>query len=212
MLMTDLVSRNVREFVDEVASSSPAPGGGSVSALAGSLGAALGCMVANLTIGKPGYEAAAGEIQDALQKLETLRKDMLNIVEEDTQAFNRVSAAYQMPKETGPQKVERSRAIQDALKGATQVPLKLTRKCSSALDLLKALAAKGNPSAASDAGVGALLAYAGLTGASLNVEINLGGMKDQDFAAHVRKELGGNTAFAEEKLRETLATCRSRMS
>jgi glutamate formiminotransferase/formiminotetrahydrofolate cyclodeaminase len=212
MLMTELVSRNVREFVDEVASSSPAPGGGSVSALAGSLGAALGCMVAHLTLGKPGYEAANGEITDALQKLESLRKDMLSIVEEDTQAFNRVSEAYQMPKESGPSKMERSKAIQDALKGATQVPLKLTRKCASALDLLKALAAKGNPSAASDAGVGALLAYSGLMGASLNVEINLGGMKDQDFAARTRKELEGNTAFAEEKLRETLATCRSRMA
>jgi glutamate formiminotransferase/formiminotetrahydrofolate cyclodeaminase len=212
MLMTELVSKNVREFVDEVASSSPAPGGGSVSALAGSLGAALGCMVAHLTLGKPGYEAAAGEIQDALQKLESLRKDLLNIVEEDTQAFNRVSEAYQMAKESGPQKMERSKAIQDALKGATQVPLKLTRKCASALDLLKALATKGNPSAASDAGVGALLAYAGLMGASLNVEINLGGMKDQDFAARTRKELEGNTAFAEEKLRETIATCRSRMA
>jgi formiminotetrahydrofolate cyclodeaminase len=212
MLMTELVSKTVREFIDEVASSSPAPGGGSVSALAGSLGAALGCMVANLTIGKPGYEAAAGEIQDALQKLESLRKDMLNIVEEDTQAFNRVSAAYQMPKETGPQKMERSKAIQEALKGATQVPLKLTRKCASALDLMKTLAAKGNPSAASDAGVGALLAHAGLMGASLNVEINLGGMKDQDFAAHIRKELEGNTSFAEQKLRDTLATCRSRMA
>lgn len=212
MLMVELVSRSVREFVEEVASSSPAPGGGSVSALAGSLGAALGCMVARLTIGKPGYEGAAGEIQDALQKLEALRKDMLAIVEEDTQAFNRVSAAYQMPKESGPQKLERSKAIQDALKGATQVPLRLTRKCGSALDLLKVLAAKGNPSACSDAGVGALLAYAGLQGASLNVEINLGGLKDQEFTARTRKELEGNTAFAEEKLKETLAACRSRMA
>lgn len=210
--MAELVSRTVREFAEEVASSSPAPGGGSVSALAGSLGAALGCMVARLTIGKPGYEEAAGEIQDALQKLESLRRDMLAMVEEDTQAFNRVSAAYQLPKETGPQKVERSKAIQEALKGATQVPLRLTRKCGAGLDLVKVLAAKGNPSASSDAGVGALLLYSGLQGASLNVEINLGGLKDQDFAAKVRKELGGNTAFAEERLKETLAACRSRMA
>jgi formiminotetrahydrofolate cyclodeaminase len=210
--MTELVLRNVREFVDEVASSSPAPGGGSVAALAGSLGASLGCMVAKLTIGKPGYEAAAGEINDALQKLENLRKDMLNIVEEDTSAYNRVSAAYQMPKESGPAKLERSKAIQEALKGATQVPLKLTRKCASALDLIKALAAKGNPSAASDAGVGALMVYSGLMGAALNVEINLGGMKDQEFSARAKKELDTNTAFAEEKLREILATCRSRMA
>jgi len=212
MLMVEMVSRTVREFLDEVASGNPAPGGGSVSALAGSLGAALGCMVANLTLGKPGYEAATGEISDALQKLETLRKDLLNIVEEDTQAFNRVSVAYLMSKESGTQKVERSKAIQEALKGATQVPLKLTRKCASALDLLKALAAKGNPSAASDAGVGALMIYGGLMGASLNVEINLGGMKDQEFAARMRKELEGNTAFAAEKLKEILATCRSRMA
>jgi formiminotetrahydrofolate cyclodeaminase len=212
MLMAEMVSRSVREFADEVASGNPAPGGGSVSALAGSLGAALGCMVANLTLGKPGYESSAGEITDALQKLETLRKDILNIVEEDTQAFNRVSASYQLSKESGTQKLERSKAIQDSLKGATQVPLRLTRKCSSALDLMKTLAAKGNPSASSDAGVGALMLYAGLMGASLNVEINLGGMKDQDFAARTRKELEGNTAFAAEKLKDILATCRSRMA
>lgn len=211
MLMVELVSKSVRDFVEEVASSASAPGGGSVSALAGSLGAALGCMVARLTIGKPGYESAAGEIQDALLKLEALKRDMLAMVEEDTQAFNKVSAAYQLPKETGPQKLERSKAIQDALKGATQVPLKLTRKCGSALELLRALGAKGNPSACSDAGVGALLIYAGLQGASLNVEINLGGLKDQEFTARVRKELQGNTAFGEERLKETLGTCRSRM-
>jgi glutamate formiminotransferase/formiminotetrahydrofolate cyclodeaminase len=210
--MTELVSKSVREFVEEVSARTPAPGGGSVSALAGSLGAALGCMAANLTLGKPGYELASGEIQDALQKLETLKNEMLAIVEEDTQAFNRVSAAYQIPKESGPAKLERSRAIQDALKGATQVPLKLTRKCSAALQLLKTLASKGNPSTASDAGVGALMIYAGLVGASLNVEINLGGMTDQDFITRIRKELEGNSAFAEERLKETLAVCRSRMA
>lgn len=212
MTMAGLVTKNLREFSDEVASGTPAPGGGSVAALAGTLGASLGCMVAKLTLGKPGYEASAGEINDALQKLENLRKDMLNLVEEDSSAYERVSAAYNMTKESGTQKLERSRAIQEALKGATQVPLKLTRKCASALDLLKVLAAKGNPSAASDAGVGALMAYSGLVGAALNVEINLGGMKDQEFSARARKELDGNTAFADEKLRDILSICRSRMA
>ncbi len=210
--MVELVTRTVRDFVDEVASSSPAPGGGSVSALAGSLGAALGCMVARLTIGKPGYEEAAGEIQDALGKLENLKRDMLAIVDEDSAAFNKVTAAYAMPKESGPQKIERSKAIQEAFKGATSVPLRLTRKCATAMDLLKVLAAKGNPSACSDAGVGGLMLYAGLKGASLNVQINLGGLKDQEFVSRVRKELEGNTAFADERLREIMTTCHSRMS
>jgi len=210
--MAELTQRPVKDFVDDVASSAPAPGGGSVSALAGSLGAALGCMVARLTIGKPGYEEAAGEIADALNKLENFKRDMLAIVDEDTAAFNRVSAAYALPKESGPLKLERSKAIQEALKGATQVPLKLTRKCANALDLVKVLAAKGNPSAASDAGVAALMLYAGIKGAQLNVEINLGGLNDQDFVARTRKELEGNVAFADEKLRETLATCHKRMA
>jgi len=212
MLMADLTSKTVREFADEVASGSPAPGGGSVAALAGSLGAALGCMVARLTIGKPGYEEAEGEINDALNKLENFRRDMLAIVDEDTAAFNKVTAAYALPKDTGPAKVERSKAIQEAFKGATAVPLKLTRKCSNALDLLKVLAAKGNPSASSDAGVGGLLLYAGIKGAALNVEINLGGLKDADFVSRTRKELEGNTAFADEKLKDILNICHQRMS
>ena len=210
--MAELTTRTVRDFVDEVATGNPAPGGGSVAALSGSLGAALGCMVARLTLGKPGYESAAAEIQDALNKLEGLKRDMLNLVEEDATAYNKVTAAYAMMKDSGPSKVERSKAIQEAFKGATAVPLRLTRKCGNALDLLKVLAAKGNPSAASDAGVGGLMLYAGMKGAALNVQINLGGLKDQDFVAKTRKELEMNTAFADEKLREIMTICHQRMA
>jgi len=209
--MTVLINRPVREFVDEVASSSPAPGGGSVSALAGALGAALGCMVARLTAGKPGYERVAGDVQKALEKLESLRGEMLRIVDEDTEAFNRVSAAFAMPKENGSQKLERSKAIQEALKGAARVPLRLASRCSAALDSLKVLATEGNPSASSDAGVGALLVHAGLMGAALNVEINLKSIRDQEFSERALKELGSSTAFAEDRLREILTACRSRM-
>ena len=210
--MAELTTRTVRDFVDEVTTGNPAPGGGSVAALSGSLGAALGCMVARLTLGKPGYESAAAEIQDALNKLEGLKRDMLNLVEEDATAYNKVTAAYSMMKDSGLAKVERSKAIQEAFKGATAVPLRLTRKCGNALDLLKVLAAKGNPSAASDAGVGGLMLYAGMKGAALNVEINLGGLKDQDFVAKTRKELEVNTSFADEKLREIMTICRQRMA
>ena len=210
--MSELVTKPISGFVDEVATGNPAPGGGSVAALAGSLGAALGCMVARLTLGKPGYEGAAAEIQDALNKLEGLKRDMLNLVEEDAAAYNKVTAAYAMMKDSGPSKVERSKAIQEAFKGATAVPLRLTRKCGNALDLLKVLAAKGNPSAASDAGVGGLMLYAGMKGAALNVQINLGGLKDQDFVAKTRKELEVNTSFADEKLREIMTICRQRMA
>jgi formiminotetrahydrofolate cyclodeaminase len=210
--MVELISMPMRDFVEEVAANSPAPGGGSVAALAGSLGAALGCMVARLTIGKPGYEEAQGEINDALNKLENLRRDMLSLVEDDTTAFNKVTAAYAMPKDSGPAKIERSKAIQESFKGATAVPLKLSRKCSNAIDLVKVLAAKGNPSAASDAGVGGLLLYAGMKGAALNVMINLGGLKDAEFVARTRKELEGNMAFADEKLKEIMNICHQRMS
>jgi formiminotetrahydrofolate cyclodeaminase len=210
--MSEQVSKSVQNFVDEVASKNPAPGGGSVAALAGALGAALGCMVARLTLGKPGYESVEPEIQDTLRKLEDLRKVMLAIVDEDTQAYGKVNAAFALPKESGPQKLERSKAIQDATKGASEVPLKLTRKCGSAMDLLLVLAKKGNPSCASDAGMGGLVLYASLKGAALNVEINLGGLKDPEFVARLRKELAANTAFAEERLKEILTTCHSRMA
>ena len=210
--MSELVSKTVLNFVEDVASKNPAPGGGSVAALAGSLGAALGCMVAKLTLGKPGYEAAEPELQDSMRKLEDLRRTMLAMVDEDTLAYNKVAAAFQMPKESGPAKLERSKAIQDATKGAAEVPLRLTRKCGSAMDLILVLAKKGNPSCASDAGVGGLVLYAGLKGAALNVVINLGGLKDQDFVAKTRKELDANTAFAEERLKEILTMCHSRMA
>ncbi|MEM2869830.1 MAG: cyclodeaminase/cyclohydrolase family protein [Thermoplasmata archaeon] len=209
--MTGIVAKPVSDFVEEVASSSPAPGGGSVSALAGALGAALGCMVARLTIGKPGYERVSGELQNDLEKLESLRKEMLEIVDRDTEAFNRVTAAFAMPRETGNQKQERSKAIQEALKGAALVPLKLAGKCSAALDGLRVLAEKGNPSAASDAGVGALLVHAGLMGAALNVEINLKNIRDQDFNERILKELKSYTSFSDERLRDILTACRSRM-
>ncbi|MGQ9582547.1 MAG: cyclodeaminase/cyclohydrolase family protein [Thermoplasmatota archaeon] len=209
--MAGLVTRPLSDFVDAVASSSPAPGGGSVSALAGALGAALGSMVARLTAGKPGYDEVEAEARQALNRLEALRKEMLQLVDADTEAFSRVSAAFSMPKDSGNQKLERSRAIQDALKGAARVPLRLAGRCSAALDTLRVLAAKGNPSAASDVGVGALMLYAGLQGAALNVEINLKSIRDQDFCARAQKELEGSAAFTDDRLREILATCRSRM-
>ncbi len=209
--MTALVAKSLSGFVDDVASSSPAPGGGSVAALAAALGAALGCMVARLTAGKPGYESVEADVRQTLSRLDGLRKEMLQLVDEDTEAFNRVTAAFSMPKESGNQKLERSKAIQEALKGAARVPLRLAGRCGAALEAMSVLASKGNPSAASDVGVGALMLYAGLQGATLNVETNLRSIKDPEFCAIVQRELQGSAAFTEERLREILATCRSRM-
>jgi len=176
-----ITSLSVTDFINEIASNSPAPGGGSVSALAASLGAALSSMVCRLTIGKKKYADVQVEIEKVLKQSEELRVKFNAIIEEDTTAFNKVMAAYGLPKETEEQKTKRTAEIQIATKTATLVPLKLMELCVEAMKLVKIIAEKGNQNSLSDTGVAALMLQAGCEGAALNVLINLNGMQDEAF-------------------------------
>jgi formiminotetrahydrofolate cyclodeaminase len=187
--MTKLVKQNIKMFLDEVASSSPAPGGGSVAALAGALGAALTSMVCNLTKAKQGYEPVQNEIAETLEKSEELRKDLTDLIDRDTDAFNEVIKALQMPKETEEQKEQRRNAMQTAFKQAAEVPLQTARKCVQILEVAHVAAEKGNKNSISDAAVSALMAQTGVQAAMLNVRINLSSIKDQDYVQQVTTEL-----------------------
>jgi glutamate formiminotransferase/formiminotetrahydrofolate cyclodeaminase len=176
-----LMSMTAGRFVDEVSTESPAPGGGSVAALMGSLGAALATMVANLTVGKKGYEAAWQELTDVAERGQALKDRLARAVDEDTDAFNRVMDAMRLPKGTPEQQTARDRAIAAANKAAAEVPLQTARHCLAAIELAGLAADKGNRNSASDAGVAALASRAGVEGAILNVLINLGGIKDEAF-------------------------------
>ena len=176
-----LTSKTVNEFLDEVASNSAAPGGGSVSALAGSLGAALTSMVCRLTIGKKKYVDVQAEMEAVLKKSEELRAKLTSVIDEDTEAFKRVMTAFGMAKETEEQKTRRNKAIQEATKSATLVPLKLMNLCQEGVELARTVVEKGNKNSLSDAGVSLLLFQAAANGAALNVRINLPGLENQKF-------------------------------
>jgi formiminotetrahydrofolate cyclodeaminase len=188
-----LIEKSVKDFVYAVSSKEPAPGGGSVSALVGSLGAALTNMVGNLTVGKKTYEKLDEEHKKAIDENMKLAQESIeklnNIIDADTAAFNEVMAAFKMPKETDEDKKKRSQAIQDATKGALEVPLKAARECLNVLKLQKVFVLYGNKNAITDIGVGALLAYAGLEGAIFNVKINLSSIKDEEYVKSINDEV-----------------------
>ena len=177
-----LVDLTVKGFAEETSRESPAPGGGTISAYMGALGAALGTMVANLSSHKPGWDDRWKEFSDWADKGQVLMTELLHLVDEDTDAFNRIMAAFGMPKKTDEEKAARSAAIQDATLYATQVPLHTMKASYQAFDICRAMAAEGNPNSVSDAGVGALAARAAVLGAGLNVKINAGSLKDRTVA------------------------------
>jgi glutamate formiminotransferase/formiminotetrahydrofolate cyclodeaminase len=176
------IEKPMKHYIDKLASSSPEPGGGSASALVGSLGAALVGMVGNLTLGKEKYKDVQGEIETLLKETESVRADLQRLVQEDTEAFSGVSAAYKLPKETDEQKKARSAKIQEALKGAaTEVPFQICEKSLVVARLSKTAAEIGNVGAVSDAGIAALLADACAQGGAMNVKINLNSIRDEAF-------------------------------
>ncbi|MEW6244974.1 MAG: cyclodeaminase/cyclohydrolase family protein [Bacillota bacterium] len=197
-----LVHLTVEDFIQELASDSPAPGGGSVSALAGSLGAALVSMVANLTVGKESFKESEAEMRGVLAKAAELKERLGRMVDEDTAAFHQVMAAYKLPKGSEEEKARRSEAIQAALKQAALLPLEVARHCLAVMELSKTVVNLGNPNALSDAAVSMLMAYAGLQGAVYNAEINLAGIKEQafknDMAAEKARLMEGGKRLAEE--------------
>ena len=200
-----LVSMTVERFVDEVSSNSPAPGGGSVAALAGSLGAALAAMVANLTVGKAGYESAWKSSSALAERAQALKASLLRAVDDDTKAFDDVLAAMRLPKGTDAEKGARSAAIAAAYEKATSVPLATARLCLEAIVLAEEAARTGNRNSASDAGVGALLAKAGLESAILNVRINLPSVREGVFKAATIAEIAELHAKSAGPLANTLA-------
>jgi formiminotetrahydrofolate cyclodeaminase len=173
--------QSIHEFLEALASKAATPGGGSAAAVMGAMGAALVCMVCNLTLGKKGYEAAEGEMQALLARAEALRERLADMVRADVEVFAEVMAAYGLPKDSEAQKAARGDAIQLALKAATEVPLDCARLCAEAVVLSKSVAEKGNKSVISDAGVAVLASYAALRSAALNVYINTGAVKDRTF-------------------------------
>jgi formiminotetrahydrofolate cyclodeaminase len=187
--MTDL-----SPFLGELASDAPTPGGGSVAALAGALGAALNSMVANLTIGKKKYVDVEEEMKRLLVQTESLRIELAQLIAEDANAFDKVMAAMKLPKETDEEKAARREALQDTLVDAAVVPLAVMEKCVEVIRLAEPIAASGNRNAVSDAGVAALMGRAGAHAARLNVLINLGGIRAERHQDFVRK---ANGALAE---------------
>jgi formiminotetrahydrofolate cyclodeaminase len=184
--MTD---KPVKIFLDELASSAPAPGGGSVAALSGALGAALISMISNLTLGKEKYAAVQDEITALLKKSERLRKELTDLLEEDVKVYTQLSQTMKMPRDTEEQKKTRAKAMDKALKAATDVPMRVAEACVSVMELCLPAAEKGNINAVSDVGVGILMAEAGLRSAALNVLINLGWIKDEAFVKESQKKL-----------------------
>ena len=174
-----LVNRTVAGFVDETASESVAPGGGSVSALLGALAAGLGTMVANLSAHKRGWDGRWEEFSDWAVKGQALKDELIRLVDADTDAFNLVMAALALPKTTADEKAARARALEAANRGATEVPFRVMQAAHGTFALLKAMASHGNPASASDAGVGALCARSAVLGAWLNVRTNVAGLKDK---------------------------------
>lgn len=180
-----LVDFTCSEFADETASESPAPGGGSISAYMGTLGAALGTMVANLSAHKPGWDDRWKEFSDYAEEGRRSLDSLIALVDEDTAAFNRIMGAIGMPKSTDEEKAARAEALEAATLYATEVPLRTMEAAFGTYPLLEAMASKGNPNSVSDAGVGTLAADAAVHGAFLNVRINAAGLKDREAAARL---------------------------
>lgn len=186
--MTDFSKQLVSEFLDQLASDSPTPGGGTASAVAGATGASLAAMVAALTLTREKFASAHDAIRPIAQAATHARLEFLTLAREDSEAYNLVVAARRLPKDTEEQKATRERAIAAANHRATEVPMKTARLAGRILALLPELVEKGNPNAASDAGAAAILLEAAAEGALLNVGINLSGIEDPAFVAAMQKE------------------------
>ena len=180
-----LVSMSLSSFAYETAAESPAPGGGSVSAYIGALGVSLGTMVANLSAHKRGWDDRWEEFAAWAEKGVEIQKSLIRLVDEDTEAFNRILSAFSLPKKSEAEKEEREKAVQDATREAIMVPFRVMETASSAMGLIKEMVEEGNPSSVTDAGVGALAIRSAVKGAFLNVKINAKGLSDKEFSDHI---------------------------
>jgi len=206
-----LVSMTLSDFLSELASGSPAPGGGSVAALSGAIGAALTSMVSNLTIGKEKYIQVQDEIKKLLNKSEQIRKELTKLIDKDTQAFNDVIKAFKLPKENEKQIELRNKAIQEGYKTAAGVPLETAKICEEILDLAKVVSEKGNRNSITDAAISAIMAKSGVDAAILNVRINLNSIKDEKFVKNVDTQLNDLNSKAIKKTDEVLKIVNSKI-
>ena len=200
-----LVDLTCTGFCDETASESPAPGGGSVSAYMGALAASLGTMVANLTGGKAAYDDEWEKFSDIAVRGQQLKNDLLHLVDEDTNAFNKIMNAFGLPKKTDEEKAARSAAIQEATKFATEVPFQTMQKSLEAFEVCRAMVEWGNPASVTDGGVGALAARSAVMGAHLNVKINASSLKDEAFKNEILTKAAAIEAAAMKEESEILA-------
>ena len=207
-----LVRMTVKGFAEETASESPAPGGGSVAANMGALGAALSTMVANLSSHKRGWDDRWKEFSDWAEKGQAVMSELISLIDEDTAAFDRIMAAFSLPKGTDEEKAAREQAIEDATLYASQVPLRTMKASFKVFEVARAMAADGNPNSVSDAGVGALAARSAVLGAQLNVKINAVGLKDKEKAASLIAEADAIAAKAVTEEKEILDIVNSKIN
>lgn len=206
-----LIDRDLRAFADETASESPAPGGGSVSAYVGALGAALATMVANLSAHKRGWDDRWETFSDAAETGQRIKDALLRAVDEDTDAFNAIMTAFGLPKGTEVEKAQRKAAVEAATRRAIEVPLQVIRTALDSFVLIRQMAEQGNPNSITDAGVGALCARAAVCGAALNVLINTSGLEDHAFAQAAAEEANRAIAEANRLEQEITALVRRKM-
>ena len=206
-----LVKMDLRQFCNETLSDSPAPGGGSVAALMGALGVSLGGMVANLSAGKRGWDDKLSYFSDWAVKAQQLKDELLFLVDEDTAAFNKVMAAFALPRESPEEKAARSAAIQSANKCAAEIPLRVMETAAKAYRLLGEMAEKGNPASISDVGVGLLALHACIQGADMNVRINLAGLKDEQFKSSIQEKLQKISDNSESEFQKIYQTVGSKL-
>lgn len=203
-----MLEQKATEFIEALSSSAPIPGGGGASAAVGALGAALGLMVTNLTVGKKTYADVEDEIKEVRSQLEMLRDELVRLVDADAEAFKPLSKAYGMPKETQQQKEEKERVMEEALYQASVVPMEIMETVLKTMELLRVLGQKGSKMAVSDVGVGILFAQAALEGASLNIFINTKSMKQRDRAkemnAKAEKLIADGRALRDEVYADVL--------
>jgi glutamate formiminotransferase/formiminotetrahydrofolate cyclodeaminase len=202
---------NLRAFADETASESPAPGGGSISAYMGAMGAALGTMVANLSSHKRGWDDRWEEFSGWADEGMACQKGLIRLVDEDTRSFNKVMDAFGLPKSTTEEKTIRKAAIQEATRYATEVPFKVMELSLKSMDIIENMAIQGNPNSVSDAGVGALAARSAVLGAFLNVKINARDLEDRAFAEMILKRGNEIELLAIEKESRILEIVRSKI-
>ena len=199
-----LCDLTVGEFLAALAGATPTPGGGSAAALAGALGGALVAMVARLTLGREHYAGVQEEMAHVCDHAEALRLSLSALVDADAAAYDQVTGAYRLPKDTETARLQRAEAIQQALQRAVQVPLEVTAACADVLGLASQVAALGNRNAASDAAVAALLAHAGLKAAARNVRINLAGIQNKAFCESAGLRAAQLETIGEQALAEAL--------